>query len=161
MKKCFICSQTLELDKFYRHPKMPDGTTNKCKECTKEYIRKHYRENIPERRAYDIYRNRHSIARLFLHKYGNLVQRCTKVHPTNWIKKSVYWKEYLTKKEWNDWCHEEINYKKFMDIYNTWVQNWFCRKLAPSIDRIDNKKWYVLWNLQWLSQSNNSKKYTF
>lgn len=67
--------------------------------------------------------------------------------------------EFLSKEEWISWCYEKDNYKKFIEIYNNWVKNDFEEKLSPSIDRIDNKKSYVLGNLQWLSKSENCSKY--
>ena len=37
MKACIICSHPKELEKFYAHPEMADGHSNKCIECYKEY----------------------------------------------------------------------------------------------------------------------------
>ncbi len=48
--------------------------------------------------------------------------------------------------------------KKFLTQYKNWQKNNFKRKFAPSIDRIDNNKGYTLDNLQFISQSINSRK---
>lgn len=49
-KRCFKCRVTKHLGEFYRHPQMPDGHINKCKECTKGDVRKWQAAN-PERMA--------------------------------------------------------------------------------------------------------------
>jgi hypothetical protein len=53
IKTCFKCSQTLPIGQFYKHAQMPDGHLNKCKECTKKYVRDHRMANIDKVRAYD------------------------------------------------------------------------------------------------------------
>ncbi len=35
MKKCFVCKEEKEIDKFYSHKGMSDGHLGKCKECCK------------------------------------------------------------------------------------------------------------------------------
>ena len=46
MKKCFKCQKELPLTEFYKHPKMPDGHVNKCKECNKNDVRGNYLVNL-------------------------------------------------------------------------------------------------------------------
>jgi hypothetical protein len=45
-KNCFKCGKTLPLTEFYKHPQMPDGHVNKCKECNKADVRGNYYNNI-------------------------------------------------------------------------------------------------------------------
>ena len=152
MKICKECKQEKETTEFY-------GVQGECKVCTRKKV-KEYRSNNSEKvKTYDRERNKNSVNRIFLRRYYMIKCRCTKVHITNGIKKSVYGKDFLTKSEWLEWCYKEENYKKFIRIYNNWVKHNFDRKLAPSIDRIDNKVGYVVSNLQWLSLTKNAKKY--
>lgn len=53
MKRCFRCLCVRPLGEFYKHAMMGDGHLNKCKECTKNDVRKHRLENIERLRSYD------------------------------------------------------------------------------------------------------------
>jgi len=56
MKECFKCHEKKPLKDFYKHPKMPDGTVNKCKECNKQDVRDNRAAKIEQYRAYDAHR---------------------------------------------------------------------------------------------------------
>lgn len=157
-KKCFKCGLILPINSFYKHPQMNDGHVNKCKECNKKDVRENYIVTASEKRKYDSYRYRYSINRIFNHRYSCLKTRSSRVLKNH--SYSCFGKGYLTKEDWNNWCYRDDIMKKFMNIYNNWVQNNFDEKLAPSIDRINNNLGYSLDNLQWLTKSENSSKYT-
>ena len=52
-KQCFKCKKTLPLTMFYKHPKMPDGRVNKCKECGKKDVRENRLKKVGYYREYD------------------------------------------------------------------------------------------------------------
>lgn len=52
-KICFKCLIIKDLNEFYKHPLMPDGHVNKCKECNKKDVSEHRLKNIDKVRAYD------------------------------------------------------------------------------------------------------------
>ena len=52
-KECFKCNSVKPLEEFYKHPSMPDGHVNKCKECNKNDVTANRNKNIERVRAYD------------------------------------------------------------------------------------------------------------
>ena len=52
-KECFKCNTVKLLEDFYKHPQMPDGHVNKCKECNKNDVTANRNKNIEKVRAYD------------------------------------------------------------------------------------------------------------
>lgn len=52
-KRCFKCGRILPIEMFYAHSKMADGHLNKCKDCTKEGVRKNRSNKIKYYRDYD------------------------------------------------------------------------------------------------------------
>lgn len=157
-KTCFKCNLVKPLEDFYKHPQMPDGRVNKCKDCNKIENKINWNKNREEKREYDFYRHRHSIQRIFNHKYSMIKTRCLKLRKDGRVYGSVFGKKFLSKEEWLKWCYDEKNYKNFINLYNEWVKSGFERKLTPSIDRINNKLSYTTKNMQWLTQSQNSSK---
>lgn len=159
MKTCFKCGIKKGLEEFYKHPDMPDGRVNKCKECNKKDVRENFAKKREYYNNYDKERIRHNFNYIFLHKFSSITERATgrnKKRTYNVLGKGV-----CSKEEFINWCYKKENLIKFQKIHSEWVKSNFDRKLCPSIDRIDNNKGYVLDNLQWLTVSANSKKYTF
>jgi hypothetical protein len=59
-KKCFKCNAVKLLEEFYKHPNMPDGHVNKCKECNKNDATTHRNKNLEKVREYDRARGKES-----------------------------------------------------------------------------------------------------
>lgn len=157
-KDCFKCKKRKNLNEFYKHPQMPDGRVNKCKECNKKDVRNNYQDKIDEKRKYDLYRYRYSIPRILNHKYSGIKTRCLRGRTGN-KKYFVTGKPFLSKEEFMEWAYEPKNMNVFLKLYTKWQECGFDEKLSPSIDRINSKESYFPKNMQWLSKSENCKKY--
>lgn len=57
LKICFKCGRELETSQFYPHPRMADGTLNKCKDCTKRDVVATRKRNVEYYREYDLARS--------------------------------------------------------------------------------------------------------
>jgi len=155
-KICFKCGKEKKLDEFYKHPKMPDGRVNKCKECNKLDVKINYGKKIKQYREYDKHRQKHNRTRIFNHRYNQIKQR---IEGRATRKYNVEGKQILSYEEYCVWIKNNID--NFEKLYRDWETSGFDRKLTPSIDRIDNKKSYTADNMRWTSLTVNCRKYTF
>lgn len=71
------------------------------------------------------------------------------------LRPNYYGKEICTKEQF---ISRFINDNSFLKLYKNWQENDFKRKYAPSIDRIDNSKDYLIENLQFISHYENTTK---
>lgn len=159
-KKCFICGKVKPIDEFYKHSQMGDGHLNKCKECTKAYMKKRQQDGLIK--DIDWRRHHQNPDRYRKHCYYGIRTRCTLPYRKGAIKgkkyrNSYYGREYLSQEEWDEWCVQSD--KTFMSLWVAWVESGYENKKSPSIDRIDNDKGYVVGNLQWMTKEGNMKKY--
>lgn len=85
--------------------------------------------------------------------YRNMKSRVTGVQKA---KFHLYeGKELLAKQgfyEWAESCPE------FLTLYAAYEASGFDRKLAPSVDRIDSSKGYILGNMEWVTMAENSRR---
>jgi hypothetical protein len=153
-KECFKCSKEKELTEFYKHPDMPDGRVNKCKECNKLDVRQNYSKKREYYIEYDKKRYRMSVPRIMQHKYQGIKARSTGKGTHNY---SVQGMKFLTWSSFKSWWR--TNSDIFQSMHKNWEKAGFPNKLAPSIDRIDNRKGYMPKNMQWMTLSENSSKH--
>lgn len=87
VKKCFKCEAHKELSEFYKHPQMPDGHVNKCKECNKKDVRDNRSNKVDYYRDYDKkrgYRQGYEYIKEYRARFPNkykahsIVNRCIK-----------------------------------------------------------------------------------
>lgn len=103
-------------------------------------------------RTIDARRYRKTIGGLLGTIYNNMQLRVTGKASKN---NSVYiGLEILSRNEFYSWAKRDI---EFNNLFNLWVTSNYCKKLTPSVDRIDSKLGYFLDNMRWLTVSKNSK----
>ena len=153
-KKCFKCGIEKSINNFYKHDAMSDGHLGKCKDCTKIDVSKRRALNKEYYDDFDRNRYRKDIDRLLASRYDGMRRRVLGL-----CKRGSTGKCLLTENEFIVWNHTPEVFETFKDIYDLWVASGFQRRLSPSIDRIDNKKGYSIDNIQWITQSENSKKH--
>lgn len=156
-KTCSKCGEKKEVSNFYTHPETSDGYLNKCKECAKKDAILNRKNKNTYYKNYDKGRYQNNTERLFRHKYYMMKQRVLGKNKKH--KYTVVGKNLCSLNDFLSWCYSKNSMNQFIPIYQKWKDNKFVKKLSPSIDRINNNLGYEINNLQWLTQSNNSKKY--
>lgn len=146
MKKCKDCKIVKKKENFY-------ANQGECKICSCNRIRSNRLKRIEYYKRYDFFRNKENYNLICLRKYSMMKQR---VLGRGSHKSSSEGKFILTKQDFMDWC--KINKKCFILLQKEWKKSNYNRALAPSIDRIDNKKGYSINNIQWLALRDNIKK---
>lgn len=69
----------------------------------------------------------------------------------NSIKRGHIQPEY-TKEQLSDWMFSRPN---FEELYNNRIKSWYKKDLKPSVDRLNNYKWYSLDNIQLITFNEN------
>lgn len=84
--------------------------------------------------------------------YSEIKRRCTTKTKT---RKQYFGKTFCTKEEF---FNRFLTDNQFDALFKVWQKNNHQRKYAPSIDRIDNDKDYLIENLRFTTQYENSTK---
>lgn len=148
MKTCKDCKIEKQETEFY-------PTQGDCKDCFRERVRENRKNNRKYYEEYDRKRQRLNFQRIFIHRYSGMLAR---VEGRATRKYEVEGREICTKKEFFEWCNQNI--EQFKKIHSAWKRSKWNNKKSPSIDRIDNHKGYTTKNIRWVTKSENSSKYT-
>ena len=85
--------------------------------------------------------------------YRNMKSRVTGVQQK---KAHLYLgKELLNKEEFYEWAKCS---PMFMVLFRQYKESGYEQKQAPTVDRLDSSKGYILDNMQWVTQSVNSSR---
>ena len=128
MKKCSICGKSMQADHFYFSGRFRQP----CKDCLRQ--------------------KRQTMEGVLYQRWRGIVQRCEGIggHYTTAIGK-----EHISHQEFMAWANSS---QKFRSLYKTWNDNNYEQNLAPSIDRVDVSKGYIIPNMQWITMRENNSK---
>jgi len=149
-KKCVDCGEVKLLTEFYKNKNCKKGVLPRCKCCN----HKKYGHIIKENQK--IYRIkcrplRKTNINYFINRMWENI-RC----------RSSAYGEYGERKFERCSMEKFKNFAKANNVlkclFNDWVKSGYEYRLTPTTDRIDNKKGYLVENIQFLSMSDNAKK---
>lgn len=149
MKTCKICNIEKQLTDYAKHKECKDGLMTFCRACLNAK-RREWRErtNNHTEKKYEKTKNG-----FLMRMYRNMKSRVSGVQSA---KYHLYVnKELLSKEDFYSWAKTN---KEFDSLFEVYEQNNYQMKLAPSIDRIDSSKGYVIGNIQFITHSQNSRK---
>ena len=130
MKVCSKCKIYKELKSFWKDSRDKNWIRCTCKDCVNKSHLK-YKRTIPWLASWI---------------YSTQLRNCR----TRKCDKPTYSNEEL-----KEWLREQDSLEL---LYNNWVESWFNPRLTPSIDRIDDYKWYSFDNIQLMTWDENNKK---
>lgn len=93
-----------------------------------------------------------------MRKYRNMQSRVLGIQKHKFhLYKHITGTKLLDRETFYEWAFAN---KTFLILYKQWVASGYERRLAPSVDRIDSNKGYVLSNMEWITHSENSRRGT-
>lgn len=163
MKTCTKCGEHKEVTEFSRHKLGKGGIRAACKLCCKSSCCT-YRGTRKGKEAMNVYnasgrskdarqRYRGTKRGYLALKWKGIKERCTG-KSTKGVH--IYFGlPYVSREVFVKWSLSQPAFHRLWDAYQAAGRS---MKLAPSIDRIDGTKGYLLSNIQYLTQSENCSK---
>jgi hypothetical protein len=139
-KICTKCKEKKLCSEFYKTGKNSDKLKPSCKSCVIKKRREYYRNTKNSKHQYILY------------TYNRMAQR---VRGQNKTKRHLYLGlPICSRKEFYSWA---MKHETFHKLWDEWKEAGMPSRLIPSIDRIIPESGYVLYNMDWLTHSENSR----
>lgn len=146
-KVCNGCKETKPLAEFFPKNDCRYGVAGTCKVCARLKRKDYYKDTKAEPwKKYEKTLNGY-----LMRSYRNMTSRVKGI-----LKKKAHLYEgldILPKEEFYAWSLNS-NYPQLLEAYK---ESGYDAKLAPSVDRIDSSRGYVLDNMRWVTHSENSR----
>lgn len=147
MRECRKCCKVKELQDFPKHPECTDGRKFVCKACV------YSRQKVQVKESCNSAQRKYSKTEkgFLVRTYSNMLGRVKGLIKN---KQHLYLGlEILSREDFYNWSITNPDFKKLLEDYK---DSGYDMKLAPSIDRIDTSKGYILGNIRWMTHSENS-----
>lgn len=124
----------------------------RCRQCKAEYDRINYIKNRNKIRN-RILKQRRTIDGYISKTYCDMRKavRGSRRRSTS----LVIGQPILDRDEFIEWSN---NNQDYIELYEAWVRSKYSNKLAPTINRIDPRFGFELFNMMWISFSESSKR---
>lgn len=125
------------------------GRKARCKSCIKELGRQHgrmfgYRDTTKYEKT-----KKGFLMRL----YRNMQSRVTGINRSKWHLYAGC--SLLPRADFYDWA---LGSAEFHRLFESWELSNYSLRLTPSVDRLDSALGYELSNMEWVTQSENSRR---
>jgi hypothetical protein len=156
LKQCVICQK-----EFIKLNNRHNVCSRECHLQRRRNWHKANAEKIRAKQREDYYNGRKAyyakyektVTGFLMRAYRNMQSRITGVQKH---KHHLYQgKSLLSREDFYKFANES---KEFSQLYNTWKEQGYPRKLTPSVDRIDSKLGYEIGNMEWVTHSENSRR---
>lgn len=129
-----------------RHLIIPEASSKEARNTKQRKLRK-------ETRYASIKKYEKTKRGFLMRLYRNMKSRVTGIQRA---KYHLYAGCYLLpKEEFYIWANES---ELFHTLFSSWKQSGYNRKLTPSVDRISSDLGYELSNMEWVTNSENSRR---
>lgn len=135
-KTCTRCKKELPLSSFHKESRVADGRRAECKACNRNRVKEHGRTKEG----------------MILRRYRAMKDRVEGRDPK---AVSSVGKPILPKEEFINWA---LNNDDFHELFKKWEDSGYQHKYTPSIDRIDERFGYELFNMQFITQGENTRR---
>lgn len=148
-RTCSKCGAIKPLEAFPKRRDCSAGRARICQEC----INTAQRERRAKDGNADTKRYEKTPNGFLMRLYRNMKSRVTGVQKQ---KAHLYiGKSLLGPEEFRDWA---LGSREFWFLFREYQESGYDRKLAPTVDRINSTLGYEVWNMEWVTHSENSRR---
>lgn len=153
-----MCKESKPVGDFFKNKSRHDGKQSECKNCSSLRGKKYYGDTKDKNREENIFKARkwfHS-RKTDINVFVKVMYRGIRDRSKRAYRPSYYLMPICSQQEFEEMALQNESLKK---LYKEWIESGHFFHLTPSVDRIDNKKGYLIDNIQFLTFIENTRKH--